>query len=526
MQKEYLILFSILISLTLGLFVYLKKTNKRGGVHFLIFTIIITLWSLSLYFYNNPILLSAFEWIKITLFLTVISIPELICFIIVISNRSIKEFKAWLIISSFLGIAVILALFARSMLFPSQPVTIFLLLFMYGAWGTVILFERSLKNSGIEHLQVMYILIGFGLFVISTTIVYIFSPLIAGSTKYFWLGPLFSFFLVSFIAFVITRYRIFEMRVILTKFFVAVMGIILLTLPFLISSFNLKILTAAIFLLFCILGYYLIKVTHGESKRREETEILAREWEKLARTKDQFLLSLQHHLRTPLVPIKGYLEMILEGTYGREENPVIREKLIEMKKLADTLYSLMESLLDVQEFRMGKKALSLENCQIENLIEGIVEELKSQAEQKGLYLKFEKVSLPKMKLNKRKIREAIWNLVDNAIKYTNRGGVTIISKIEDGKLKIAISDTGIGMEKEEIKYFLKGRLFERGKEAKKLYGPGRGIGLSISTEFIKAHGGKIWAESKGWGKGTTFWIGLPIKLNSESSNAFGEKLKD
>ncbi|GAI28169.1 unnamed protein product, partial [marine sediment metagenome] len=80
MQKEYLILFSILISLALGLFVYLKEKNKRDRVHFLIFIIIITLWSLSLYFYNNPILLGAAEWIKITFFLTVFIILELLCF--------------------------------------------------------------------------------------------------------------------------------------------------------------------------------------------------------------------------------------------------------------------------------------------------------------------------------------------------------------------------------------------------------------------------------------------------------------
>lgn len=514
MQKEYLILFSILIiSLGLGLFVYLKEKNKRRGIHFLIFTTILILWSLSLYFYHNPILLSSFQWIKITFFLTVIGISELICFIIIISNRSIKEFKRWLIISLLLGMVIIWALLGRGlMLLPPQFVTIFLLLFFYGAWGTVILFERALKNSVVVHLQIMYILIGLGLFIFSTAIVYILSPLITGSTEYFWLGPLFSFFLVSFIAFAITRYRLFEMRAVLTEFFVVAMGIILLVLPFLIPNLNLKILTTVIFLSFCILGYYLIKGTQEESKRREEAERLTEEWEKLARSKDQFLLSIQHHLRTPLAPIKGYLEMILEGVYGREENPVIREKLIEMKKLADTLYSLMESLLDIQELRMGKKTLNLESCQVENLIDGIIEELKWQAEQKGLYLKFEKVPLPKIKLDKRKIREAIWNLVDNSIKYTNRGGVTIRSKIEDGKLKFAISDTGIGMEKEEIEYLLKGRLFERGEEAKKLYGPGRGIGLSISTEFIKAHGGKIWAESEGWGKGTTFWIELPIKV--------------
>ena len=521
MQKEYLNLFSILISFIIGLSVYLKGRNRQVVLHFLIFAIIITLWSISLYFYNIPVLLSAFEWLKITLSLTIIGIFELFCFIIVISNISLKKFKLPLIISSILSVAIILALFVNNLITEGKSyliilhppsVIFFLLLFIYGAFGAAILFERSLKSLGIERLQAMYILVGFGLFLISTTVLNVFIPLTTGSGGHLWLGPIFALLLVGFFAFVITRYYLFEIRVILMKLFVGVMGMILLILPFLIPSFNLKILTTIIFLLFCILGHYLLKGVDEESKRREEAERLIGEWEKLTRAKDQFLLSLQHHLRTPLTPIKGYLERILEGTYGREENPVIREKLIEMKKLADTLYSLMEGLLDVQELKMGKKTLSLEDCQIGNLIEGIIEESRPEAKQKGLYLKFEGIPLPMIKLDKKRIREAIWNLVDNAIKYTNRGGVTIITKIEDEKLKIAISDTGIGMEKEEIDYFLQGKLFERGGEAKKLYGPGRGIGLSLSIEFVKAHGGKIWAESEGWGKGTTFWIELPIKI--------------
>ena len=126
----------------------------------------------------------------------------------------------------------------------------------------------------------MSILVSLGLFIISTTIVYVFSPLITRSTEYFWLGPVFSLFLVSSIAFVITRYHLFEMRAISMEFLVVAMGIILLVLPFLISSFNLKILTAVIFILFCILGYYLITVTYEESKRRQEAERLTGEWEK------------------------------------------------------------------------------------------------------------------------------------------------------------------------------------------------------------------------------------------------------
>ena len=119
--------------------------------------------------------------------------------------------------------------------------------------------------------------------------------------------------------------------------------------------------------------------------------------------------------------------------------------------------------------------------------------------------------LPEIKIDKNKIRTAIWNIVDNAIKYTKEGGVSIASEIKDNKIKISISDNGIGMDKEELNRFLKGKLFERGEEAKKLYGPGRGIGLSLAVEFIKAHNGRIWAESKGRGKGTTFWIEIPVK---------------
>jgi signal transduction histidine kinase len=255
----------------------------------------------------------------------------------------------------------------------------------------------------------------------------------------------------------------------------------------------------------------LIRSKTAEEKTIKKAEQIAREKEELLRAKDQFILSLQHHLRTPFTPLREYLERILEGTYGRIENPIVKEKLLEMKKLSDTLGSLMEDLLDIQQIKMGKEILILEDCQIESIIDAIVEEIKSEAEKKGLYLNFLKTPLPKMRLDKRRIREALFNLLDNAIKYTKRGGVTIKAFQVNKKCQIIISDTGIGMSKEEIERFLEGKIFERGEMAKRLYGPGRGIGLTIAVEFIKAHGGKIWAESEGWGKGTAFYIELPLK---------------
>jgi len=462
--------------------------------HLLLFIFIIILWSLSLYFYNNPALMNALGWLQMSASLTIIVVFDLFCLIIVISKSSFKKFKIPLTIAGTLSLLIILALFfngplgIKNYLMSLGPGAIILLLFLfiYSGLGAVILFERILRASAPDHLQAIYILIVFAVFIIAINIIYLFIPLIIGSKEYLWLGPLFT----------------------------------------------------AIFILFSILGNYLIKKSGEGPKREEEAEGLAEEWKKLAQTKDQFLLSLQHHLRTPLTPLKIYLERILDGTYGREENPVIKEKLIEMKQLTDTLYSLIESLLDIQELKLGKKILNLEDCQIESLIKSIIEELKPQAEQRGLYLIFQSAEssdktdagrLPTVKVDKKRTREAIWNLVDNAIKYTKRGGVEIKLEIEDKEpqpsdswtgsrlflkgqwLKIIVSDTGIGMAKEEIDDFLQGKLFGRGEEAKKLYGPGRGIGLAIAVEFINAQGGRILATSEGQGKGTTFWIELPIE---------------
>jgi signal transduction histidine kinase len=109
-----------------------------------------------------------------------------------------------------------------------------------------------------------------------------------------------------------------------------------------------------------------------------------------------------------------------------------------------------------------------------------------------------------------KMKTAIYNIVDNGLKYTEKGGVTIKLQIVNGKLQIAVKDTGIGITKEEIEGLFE-RTFERGKEAEKLWGLGRGIGLYLGKHIIEAHEGKIWVESEGEGKGSTFYIELPIE---------------
>jgi len=113
-----------------------------------------------------------------------------------------------------------------------------------------------------------------------------------------------------------------------------------------------------------------------------------------------------------------------------------------------------------------------------------------------------------------KLREALYNLTDNAVKYTEKGGVKVelqfVTKGKNNCAMIIVTDTGIGMTKEEAADVF-GRQFERGKEAKKVYALGRGIGLFITASIIKAHKGKIWADSLGSGQGSAFYVELVAK---------------
>jgi len=142
----------------------------------------------------------------------------------------------------------------------------------------------------------------------------------------------------------------------------------------------------------------------------------------------------------------------------------------------------------------------------------LIKELSIQAEKKRLFLKFEKPEkkLPEVSLDKEKITQVILNIIDNAIKYTKKGGVTVkIKKPNHKKVQIIISDTGMGMTEEDIDSLFD--IFTRGSVKTSLTTEGIGLGLYIAKRFIEMQKGKIWAESKGKGKGSTFYIELPIR---------------
>jgi signal transduction histidine kinase len=175
---------------------------------------------------------------------------------------------------------------------------------------------------------------------------------------------------------------------------------------------------------------------------------------------------------------------------------------------------MVNEFLDITQFQLGGDVVSLKpGTQVDSIIEEIVKELEFETNKKGIYLKFEK---PKEKYpiqaDQQKLKAALFNLFDNAVKYTQKGGVTIKMENLDKNVKITVKDTGIGISPEGLTNMFN-KTFERGERARKEFVTGRGVGLYISNQIIKAHNGKLWAESEGEGKGSTFHIELPIENN-------------
>jgi signal transduction histidine kinase len=248
-----------------------------------------------------------------------------------------------------------------------------------------------------------------------------------------------------------------------------------------------------------------------EKKAREELA-------ELDESKTQFILATEHHLRTPLTISKGYLDSFLEkkgGTLDEEGKSYLNKVKVATARVTD----LVNELLEISQMEVGKSIIKLESVNIRDLIMDIMNNSKFDIDVKKIKSVFyfpEENNV--LSLNKEKITEALSNLISNAVKYNKMEGELkvsgkIITNEENKKFyQLTIEDQGIGIKPENISKIFT-QYFERGEEARKVYATGRGIGLVISKNIVKAHQGVIRAESEGEGKGSRFIIELPVGVN-------------
>jgi len=250
-----------------------------------------------------------------------------------------------------------------------------------------------------------------------------------------------------------------------------------------------------------------------QAKVAEQTKELKDAYEelkKLDRAKSEFISMASHQLRTPLTAIKGYLSMILEGDYGKFSQKMgksIRNVFFSNERLI----KIVNDLLNISRVELGKMELEKTKVQIEDLIQSCLQEMKTEAENKKLKLIFKKpkASLPKIEADELKIRQVILNLIDNAIRYTKKGKIEISLAKKENSILIKVKDTGEGLTKKEQKYIFEG--FTRGSAGVNLFIEGAGLGLYVAKKYLDLHQGKIWVESPGKSRGSTFYVELPSK---------------
>ena len=382
----------------------------------------------------------------------------------------------------------------------------------YFTAGFLVLLWKYVHAFGIEKIHIKYIF--FGTFFAS--VIGVFTNLILpvfGNFSAFWFGPVATMIMVLFVSYAIIRHRLFDVRVVTAEFLTGLLWFFILLRLFFVQTPKERLFEGALLLVAIILGVLLIRSAVKEVAARERIEALARHLKKanarlleLDKQKSEFVSIASHQLRSPLTAIRGYSSMILDGSFG-DISGRIKDPVKRIYKSSQQLMSIVEDLLNMTRIEQGRMRYDMRRVNIVDIVREAVEELDFHAKESGLSLSFRAPESPVfVSADKEKIRQVFLNLIDNAIKYTPRGNVTVsVSQNEEGEAVISVADTGIGISPD-----LQGHLFEkfnRGENSTETHANGSGIGLYIAREITKAHGGEIKAESKK--RGSVFTVILP-----------------
>ena len=234
---------------------------------------------------------------------------------------------------------------------------------------------------------------------------------------------------------------------------------------------------------------------------------LAAEAQQALRVRDDFLATLSHELRTPLNAMLGWVQLL--RLHAGEEG--LRTHAIDViERNARTQVQLVSDLLDVSRIITGRMRVDFEPVDLEDVVHAGVCSLHEAAAAKGVTLLVELDPLPGVvRGDPARLRQVVWNLVSNAIRFTPRGGqVRVRMRANDGA-EISVSDTGIGITPDALPYVFD-RFRQEDSSLTRRYG-GLGLGLAIVRHLVELHGGTVEAVSGGRHRGATFYVRLPFE---------------
>ena len=228
----------------------------------------------------------------------------------------------------------------------------------------------------------------------------------------------------------------------------------------------------------------------------------------LDKARAEFITLASHQLRTPPATLKWYLGSLANGDYGKLEPEA--QQIVEKAQVTNNgLISLIDDLLNVSRIERGKMEFLFEPSDLTTITKLAVDQLVPQALVKGVELIYHPPlsPLPLIMADQEKLRQVINNMIDNSIKYTPKGTVTVSLFEKDENVCVSVADTGKGISEDQLRTLF-GK-YNRGKDSA-MQSTGLGLGMYLAKVVIEQHKGKIWAESDGVGHGATFTFSIPI----------------
>lgn len=403
----------------------------------------------------------------------------------------------------------------------AYPYFIFYLVYVFAVsiYSFYIIFNLiRLSENFIYKKQLTYLLVGFvltfGFGIINILPMYKIDIL-----------PYTNIMLISYVvamAVAIFKYNLFNMKLFFTEFFVyAILAAILFRAIFSASKVDMYI-NLAVLVFVAATSYFLIKNMLEEKKQKEMLErqnaalaIANSQLQTLDSKKTEFINIASHQLRTPVTAIKGYVELLLDGSYG-EINETANKQILRIKDLTAQVLHLLTDMLNLSRVEENRLDYRFEEVELNELVNNLCKNFEVAAVRKGLGFNYnimqEKVKRP---IDKTLFAQSVENILDNALKYTSSGGIKIITYTKNNNFYFECVDTGIGIDEKSIETLF--RKFARSANAIRSGLDGSGIGMYLAREIVKAHGGEIELQSQGEGKGTRAILIVPLNFTTPNN---------
>jgi signal transduction histidine kinase len=332
------------------------------------------------------------------------------------------------------------------------------------------------------------------------------------------LGPIGMLSFVTILSYMIVRYQSFNMKLIASQALVLFIITLNASEFFYIVGYENILISATTLILISVAGFFLIRSVKREIKQREEIQKLANNLtranerlKQLDQLKSEFVSIASHQLRSPLAAVLGYASMLKEGSYGKLPTKAL-EAAMRIEESARLMASTVEDYLNVSQIEAGHMKYIFSDFSLREQALHVTDDLRPLALKQNILLLFRTKleSNGMIHADKGKTEQILHNLINNSIKYTTQGTITVILRDNPTikRLYLDVIDTGIGMSQETLDSIFD--KFERGSNANSANIHGTGLGLFTALKLAEAMGGTVTAHSEGEGKGSRFTLELPL----------------